>query len=170
MATKTAAELRETAQTKRTQADRLTAQANRAADNAPGSYVTGGSGRSRAQNRATDRALDLTIDNAVKAVKLIRDAEHLEGQAARIEDVAGALRREQVKQAIAERERQDRAAVAALPIANDPSAGLHITKAQWAKTHRDYKGMTPRDGFRRRSMASGGCLQEVFLTDAKVVC
>lgn len=166
---KTPAQLREMAADKRKRADRLTAQANRASANAPGSYVTGGSGRSRAQNRATERALDLTIDNAVKANKLYRAAAALEQQADQIEDVAGQMRRELAKQCVAEAERKERAAIAALPIANDPAAPLHVTKAEWAKTHRDYKGIEPRDGFRRRSMVRDGSLQEVFLTDAKVV-
>ena len=52
----------------------LTAQADHASANAPGSFVTGRSGRSRAMNRRTERALELTIRNAVKCSAL-RDVQ-----------------------------------------------------------------------------------------------
>lgn len=60
--------------------EQLNQQANRASSNAPGSYVTGSSGRTRAQNRATDRALELTIRNATKAVVLYRKVKQWKQQ------------------------------------------------------------------------------------------
>lgn len=157
-------QLRALAATKRRRADELTAQANRASDNAPGGFVTGRSGRSRAQDRATARALDLTIDNAVKAGKLIKDAEHLERQAAAIE---AEPRRKQVRASVAQAERRERAATAALPLANDPAAPIHLTRAQWSSYHCDYRGMLVRDGMRRRTVMRSGALGEVFITDMR---
>lgn len=82
---KTPADMRAEAARLRAFAARLTTEANRAADNAPGAYITGGSGRSSAQNRATERALEKTIDNAIKAVAAIKRAGWLEAVAADLE-------------------------------------------------------------------------------------
>lgn len=49
-------------------AERHSQISRHASDNAPGSYVTGGSGRTRSQNRKTEQALDRTINHASKAV------------------------------------------------------------------------------------------------------
>lgn len=157
MTTRPPDELRAKAAAKRRRADELTAQANRAADSAPGGFATGRSGRSREQNRATARALDLTIDNAVKARRLVEDARWLETRAAAIEakndrEAARAARRTQ--------EQRERAAVAALPLANDPAAPEHMTRAEWKGMHPDFKGTLVRDGMRRRTLMHAGALSE----------
>lgn len=82
---KTPAEMRAEAVRLREYADQLTAEANRAADAAPGAYITGGSGRSRAQNKRTERALIKTIENAKKPVAARKRADWLEAVAADIE-------------------------------------------------------------------------------------
>ena len=158
-------ELRTKATAMRVKANRLTEDANRASANAPGSYVTGGSGRSRAQNRATWRALEKTIDNAVAACKLRRYADRLDANAQHIEN---APRREAVKVASKEAERRSRAQVAVLPLVNDPAASWHMTSAEWASIHRDYKSIT-RSGLHRERFAMRNSVSEtVYLTDKPV--
>ena len=76
------------ADAKRALAAQLTAAASAMADRNPGSFVTGASGRSRAQNRGTNRALDATINAAVKANKLRADADDLDRRAWNIEHAA----------------------------------------------------------------------------------
>lgn len=66
-------------------ADRLNNESRRASDNAPSSYVTGASGRSRAMNKRTERALEKTITNAVKSNAARRNAALLERRAAWLE-------------------------------------------------------------------------------------
>lgn len=65
--------------------DRLNRESERATANAPGSFVTGASGRTTAQNKATDRALEKTIRNASKAVAARKRADELERKADYIE-------------------------------------------------------------------------------------
>lgn len=69
----------------RAYADRLNAEADRVSANAPGSYITGASGRSRAMNRRAERALEKTITNAVKSNAARRRADEFERRAAWLE-------------------------------------------------------------------------------------
>lgn len=78
-------EMRKEAARLREYVGRLNRESERASANAPGSYVTGPSGRSAAQNRATDRALEKTIRNAGKAVAATKRADELEREADYIE-------------------------------------------------------------------------------------
>lgn len=155
-------ELRTKAAGLRAKADELKAAADRSADRAPGGFVTG---RSPAQNRASNRALDRTIDNAVAALRLCAKAKELEGQARALDEAPVRARRRELQ---AEAERQERASVAALPIANDPAAPIRMTRAEWTRVPKDYRGIRVEGGFRRRTALQGGLLGEVFLTDAKV--
>lgn len=66
-------------------------------------------------------------------------------------------------------------ATAKPPICNYPGPGFHeITKAEWAKIHRDYKGTRAVEASARgaahrvRSLVRGGHLVGVFLTDQKI--
>lgn len=158
------ARLRERAAAKRAKAERLLAAADRAADHAPGAYVTGPSGRSRAQNRATARALDQTIDAAVESARLRRDADYLDARARAIETEP---ERQAARERSRERDRETRAAVARLPILNDPAAPFHLTSAEWAGIGRDYRGIRPSEcgRYRVRSAMRGGCLGTVYLVD-----
>jgi hypothetical protein len=52
-----------------------------ASDYAPGSYITGGSGRSKGQNKKTEQALNRTIELAKKAIYFREKAASLEIQA-----------------------------------------------------------------------------------------
>lgn len=81
----TPAEMRIEAARLREYVDRLNQESERASANAPGSYITGRSGRTAAQNKATDRALEKTIRNASKAVAARKRADELERQADYIE-------------------------------------------------------------------------------------
>lgn len=84
--TKTPEELREKAKYYRQKADEMSAISHHASDNAPGSYVTGASGRSRAMNNRRERALEKTIQYAKRAVAYRRKAEIFEVQASWIEN------------------------------------------------------------------------------------
>ena len=81
----TPAEMRIEAARLREYVDRLNQESERASANAPGSYITGRSGRTAAQNKATDRALEKTIRNASKAVAARKRADELERKADYIE-------------------------------------------------------------------------------------
>ncbi len=123
------AELRARAAEKRRQAKRLTEQANRASENAPGSFVTGRSGRTRAMDRRTDRALELTIKNAKKSIALNQEADALEHRAWRIENQnllqQQAAQRAQAKKEARKRERDRRKAERAA-LRNDPKRRVFI--------------------------------------------
>lgn len=69
----------------RAYADRLHDEADRASANAPGAAITGGSGRSRSQNKRTERALIKTIENAKKSVAARKRADRLDAIAADLE-------------------------------------------------------------------------------------
>lgn len=97
------AELRAEAARLRAYSARLNDESRRASDNAPGSYVTGASGRTRAMNRRTDRALIKTIENAKKSIAAEKQADEFERHANWLEN--GGPEREQQRrlEAIAQR-------------------------------------------------------------------
>lgn len=162
----TPAKLREKAARLREKAASTSRLASHAADHAPGAYVTGGSGRTRAQNRATARAIERTVRLACASRDAAQEASHLEAKAAWIED---APNRARVREGVAAKECAERARVAALPMINDPSAPWHMTSAEWRTLHKDFKTIVECDGVRVRSAvqpaARGGGLAKVFLTD-----
>lgn len=81
----TPAEMRAEAARLREYAARLDRQSERASANAPGSFVTGRSGRTAAQNKRSERALELTITNAGKSLAATKEANRLERHADFIE-------------------------------------------------------------------------------------
>ena len=83
---KTPEELREKAKYYRQKADEMSRISAHAGDHAPGSYVTGASGRSRTMNKRSERALEKTIQYAKRAVAYRRKAEMFEVQANWIEN------------------------------------------------------------------------------------
>jgi len=83
---KTPQELRERAAFYRRKANEMSAISSHAGDYAPGSYVTGASGRSRAMNKRSERALEKTIRYAKRAVEYRRKADWLEMRARWIEN------------------------------------------------------------------------------------
>src|ERR1051326_5298935 len=111
-------------------AERHSNTSQHASDYAPGYYITGGSGRTRAQNRAADRALDRTIKHAKLAIYHERKAVELR-RMADYNEPAAVEKREAMKLAERELEKRVAAKVAALPLVNDPSASLHITSSEW---------------------------------------
>lgn len=170
-----AARLRAAAQRLRAYAQRLHDEADRAAANAPGSFVTGRSGRSRAMNKRTERAMEKTIANAKKSLAATRKAAQLEAQAAEVElghDEAWHWQQRQARrEASQQAERREREAAKALPLTNDPTASWHMTSAEWARVGKDYKGISVdvSGRYRYRSAMRGGGLERVFLTDKKTV-
>lgn len=81
-----AQKMRERAANKREKAKALMARADAMSANYPGSFITGASGRSRAQNRGTERALNATINAAVRASRLHKEADELDRRAWAIEN------------------------------------------------------------------------------------
>lgn len=86
MKPKTAEVLRSLAAECRAKAEKASRTANHAGDNAPESFVTGRSGRSRSMDKRTDRAMDKTIKYSKIAVYWRERAATLEMQARYIED------------------------------------------------------------------------------------
>lgn len=158
---KTPTQLRTQAVELRKKAVALSNASSRAGEHAPGPYVTGGSGRTRAQNRATERGLTRTIELAVASGKANEKARSLEARANWLEEApARAARKAQQR----EHDRTARAAEAALPILNDPAADLHMTWMEWADTSEDSRGFEVRGDHRVRSIYHNGALHQVYLT------
>lgn len=148
-------------------AERHSNTSQHASDYAPGSYITGGSGRTRAQNRATERGLDKTIKHAKLAIYHRRKAEEFRRRAEYNEPEA-IEKRESARLAEKESERRAKAQAASLTLVNDPAASLHITTSDWNKTHKDYKDILSNGKFRYRSVLRNSCLQSVFLKDKPI--
>lgn len=147
---------------------RLRAESERAADNAPGSYVTGSSGRTRQMNEKTDRALNKTIDNAVEIYKLNCQIGRLRTEIYYLQNQEEIKTTATVtKQRAKTLERMVKAAEASLPLINDPAAGYHMTSVEWGRMHRDYKGVVvhPSLPYRYRSAIRDSRLVQVYLTD-----
>lgn len=125
----------------------------------PDGEIGGMRGRSR---RAKGRILDRWDRQAREHVQLVADRAALE---AAIREAEGAAGRAAARAGAEAAERRDRARVAALPLANDPAAPIHMTAAEWARTPRDFRSIIERGGLRRRHAMRGGGLGEVFLTD-----
>jgi hypothetical protein len=104
--TKTPEELREKAKCYRQKADEMSRISAHAGDHAPGSYVTGASGRSRAMNKRSERALEKTIQYAKRAVAYRRKAEMFEVQASWIENAPKRARAKQKRLAGEKREKK----------------------------------------------------------------
>ncbi len=158
--------LRAEAERLRKLADSYSSTSYHASDNAPGSFVTGRSGRTRAMNRRTDQALNRTIKYAKMAVETREKAAALEIKARYIENTPERL---ELERQIAHKEMLARKAEVARPLVNDPAASFHMTSEKWNKTPRDYKGVIVEDKYRERSIMNKSALERVFLTDKKTV-
>ena len=110
--TKTPEELREKAKCYRQKADEMSRISSYAGDHAPGSYVTGASGRSRTINKRSERALEKTIQYAKRAVAYRRKAEMFEVQASWIEN---APKRAQAKQKLLAGEKREKKSRRSMP-------------------------------------------------------
>lgn len=150
-------------------AERLTDEAHRQSENAPGSFVTGASGRTRAQNRKTDRALAKTIKNAKLSIELRRKAALLNDKAWRIENreylVEKERKEKEAKQAI---EAKEKAFVKSIPLINSPSATLHITSKEYTAIRKDYRGISICGNYKQRTAMHQMALHPVFLTDKPI--
>jgi hypothetical protein len=154
-------------------AEALEANSSRRFDNAPGAYVTGPSGRRKSGLHAkTNRAIEGSLDDLAKARKLRDRAAGLEIRADIIDPVKTAERRARAAK-VKDQERKFSAAIAKLPLINDPDATFHMGSHAWAKIHRNFKNIALRtDGrasWRVRMAMRGGALRDVFLVDKKVV-
>lgn len=162
-------QLREQAAQKIRRAEALELRSNTRFDSAPGSAVTGGSGRVRSGlHKRTNKAIDGSLADLRKARALRDGAAILISRADRLDPVKAAAVQAH-KDRRKGREKAEKAAVAALPLLNERSASRHITSAEWSKTPNDYKGISPRQRGERwvrvRTILHGGALHEVFLTD-----
>jgi hypothetical protein len=121
----------------RKKADEYSLMAHHASDNAPGSYVTGSSGRTKAQNRATERALDRTIQYSKKAVAFRKAAARMEMKAAYIELADVRVERSRLKnlQQIAEKK-----AIRELPDEQALFAGVYPTGVYYSDRRLDVNG------------------------------
>lgn len=105
---KTPQELRERAAFYRRKANEMSAISSHAGDYAPASYVTGASGRSRAMNRRSERALEKTIRYSKLAVVYREKAASLELQARWVENAPERERSKQKRLAAEKREKKSR--------------------------------------------------------------
>lgn len=107
----------------------------------------------------------------------LKQAKHEAAVATGVADVRAAkeaaqsARKEEARKVVNERVKELRRAQNKLPIINTPDGATAITKAEWAATHSDYKGISvsAEGTYRYRSMVKGGALVPVFLSDQKVV-
>ena len=130
-----------------------------------------GVGFGRGTQASRDKAIDSSVNRASAAVKAKERMDYLEAQAAAYDRGEITAQGRRVKsQTKANAEKEIKKLVKTLPIVNQPG-GHEITKAEWAKTHSDYKSISvSKDGTHRyRSMIVNGSLSPVFLTDSKIV-
>lgn len=167
--------MRAHAATLRARADALEAHATRRFDNAPGAFVTGGSGRRRSGlHRKTERAADGALRDLAGA-KHLRERATVWLERANRNDpewLAAEERRKNERGAVLEEaRRRESARRKAAPILNRPAAHWHMAAAEWARIHGDYKGLSvvEVDGasYRLRRAMRGGGSEEVFLVDRK---
>lgn len=169
----TVAEMRERAAELRCRAGALEEHSSRRFDTAPGAAVTGGSGRRRSGlHKRTERAIDGSFADLARAKVLRESATKWEARADRRDPevlAAEASRRERRDAARAEVKRRESVTRKAAPILNRPAAPHRLTSAEWAATHRDFKGVSAVEiagaPYRLRSCMQAGALGEVYLTD-----
>lgn len=141
---KTPEELREKAAYYRQKANEMSRISAHAGDNAPGSYVTGASGRTRAMNKRTERALEKTIKYAKLAVEYRRKAERLVLQARWIEN---APQREQAKQEHLETEKREKKSRRSMTPQERLFAGCYPTGIVYSDRAREVGGDYKRLGY-----------------------
>lgn len=168
-----AARLREFADKKVAQAEALERNSSRRFDNAPGAFVTGGSGRRRSGlHKKTNQAIEGSLEDLRKAKALREAAGKLRSRADHFDPAKKAERAEREAKREEARQRvkaQESAVRKAAPIINEDSPGiLRMTKAEWAKTSKDFKGIAVRGDVRVREVVHDSTLQPVFITDMPV--
>lgn len=168
-----ASRLREFADKKVAQAEALERNSSRRFDNAPGAFVTGGSGRRRSGlHKKTNQAIEGSLEDLRKAKALREAAGKLRSRADHFDPAKKAERAEREAKREEARQRlkaQESAVRKAAPIINEDSPGiLRMTKAEWAKTSKDFKGIAVRGDVRVREVVHDSTLQPVFITDMPV--
>jgi len=129
-----------------------------------------GVGFGRGSERSRDKAIDSSVDRAVAVVEAKKKMDLLASQADAFDRGEITQQGRRVKSAAeSEAERKAKKNVSLLPVLNIPG-GHEITRAQWAKTHADYKTISVSDDgkSRYRSMIVNGALAPVFRPDARV--
>lgn len=140
--------MRELAATLEEKAKRLSEQADRRADNAPGSFITGRSGRSRAMDKRTDAALEFTIDAAKKCNKWRAEAAALRREADDIESGAKE-KREAARKVARETEAQnEKARRQAIPLEKRVGRFSYPGGIVFADIGREVSGDYPRLAFK----------------------
>lgn len=119
-----------------------------ASDSAPGAYVTGGSGRTRAQNRKTEQALDRTIRYAKRALYWRGRAAEMRRRAVEIETApqraTDAARQQELDQAAVKAAKTARHA---MPPADRLFVGCYPTGFVYADKSRERNGDYWRLGY-----------------------
>jgi len=133
----TPATLRAKAKECRERAERAANIAHHAGDNAPGSFVTGRSGRTRAMDKKTDQALEKTIKYSKIATYWNNKASNYEARARWIETTA---EREAAKVASIAREKQAKKAKRERPLIERIHAGYYPRAAVWWDNGREKSG------------------------------
>jgi hypothetical protein len=133
----TPATLRSKAAICRERAERAQNIAHHAGDNAPGSFVTGRSGRTRSQDKKTERALDKTIKYYKIATYWNSKAANYEARARWIETTA---EREAAKLASIAREKQAKRAKRERPLIDRIHRGYYPCAVVWWDNGREKNG------------------------------
>lgn len=118
------AALRAQAQRLRTQADAWSTESQRRLDAAPGGFVTGRSGRTAAQDRKTNAAIERSLDLAKLIVAARKRADALEARAVDIE--TGGAERRQRQRSAAQADERDAAKAKRAAMKADPGQRLFI--------------------------------------------
>lgn len=118
------AALRAEAQRLNAKADAWSAEANRRLDAAPGGFITGRSGRTAAQDRKTNAAIERSLSLATLIVAARKEADRLEARAADLEAGGPAHRRQQ--RAVRDAGDKDAAKTQRQAMRDDPKLRLFI--------------------------------------------
>jgi hypothetical protein len=108
-----------------------------ASDYAPGAYITGGSGRSKGQNKKTEQALNRTIELAKKAVYFREKAASLEIRAKYYENESVRLDQKQKNK---ERDKQEKKKIKNLDPKEALFCGAYSTGIFYADKRKEING------------------------------
>jgi len=153
---------RDKAEKARAEYERVSGSTQREKDMAQSFPLGVGFGRGSQSRR--DKAIDSSVDRAVKSVEAKKNLDYLEAKAEAFDRGEINAQGRRIKKESESKDEKTKS----LPIVN--KKGWHeITKAQWAKTHNDYKSISvsPDGKYRLRSMMVNGGLSPVFITDMK---
>ena len=129
--------LRQKAKEYRQKAEYYSELSYHASDNAPGSFITGNSGRTKSQNKKTEQALNRTIELSKKALYYKHKAESLESRALYYENTP---QREKQKALNIIQNKKEKQILKKLPIESALFAGIYPTGIYYADKRREING------------------------------